>query len=663
MASSASADLLLGNRYQQPTLLRETAEARWLRVIDTHQDDQPRLIQQLRVPCHQSARQEQVIQQCQQEFAFLQRLQHPQVPRFFDFWPEQRPAECWLNVVQSAIAGPSLRQWLHDRAEQAPFLNELAVAKLLLHLLNGVGYLHSQGVIHRQLSPDTLQLDPAADRWCLTEFGGMQQALNGLQTEAVGDITTHPASADAGAALDYAPLEQVQKGILYTYSDIYAIAATIMYALTGEPPSAWRDPYTGAWDWDATPLHCPELQGILARMLAKKPSDRPQNVQGIIHMLRRIPRDSLLGAIAAQTTARENPTAKTKTAPLKTTPSKTPRPATPRATAKTASPNSLQTTPGLGQAAAQLSRWTLRLALGLGFVAAAAAIGWGVGQTWLGQTAINPDTFPDFDLSPDPTGAADQAQAQDFPLIEDGEPDPDESWSEAEQSRRRSLRDQRRQLGINYEVFRALVQYAYGQDYAAAAGVVTTVDGPREREQWDRTAQRLLNQLASLSGDARRRLGRYPDATTSELAGEAVAPATLETLTAIAFASYFPDGSPESPPLQQLWRAIAFDQARSLQQEGAIEALAEPLSRTGQLEPGQGKIYTLELAAGQTLTATLASDYTTAFAVQAPTGELLLDPEGERVWSGRIAASGQYSLILMNTFADPVDFKIGVAIE
>ncbi|MEM8638349.1 MAG: protein kinase [Cyanobacteria bacterium P01_G01_bin.54] len=652
MASSVSADSLLGNRYQHPVTLRETAGACWLRVTDTHQDNQPRILQQLHVPLHQSALQKQAIQHCQQEFAFLQRLQHPQVPQFYDFWPEHRAEGLWLNVVRAEITGPSLRQWLQERAPQAPFISEWEVAKLLLHLLNGVGYIHSQGVIHRQLSPDTLQLDQAGDRWLMTEFGGMQQALSLLQAEAAGDITTQQAHPDPEPSLDYAPLEQVQKGILYTYSDIYAIAATMMYALTGEPPSAWRNPYTGAWAWDATPLHCPELQAILARMLAQKPSDRPQNVQGIIHLLRRIPRDSLLGAQDAMERAKG----------AKTKPKAKPKPV------HFEPLNTVQTTPGLRQAALGLSRWTLRIALGVGFVAGAGAIGWGLGQTWLGQNPIDPNVFSDFDLSPDPMGVTDPAQAQDFPLIEDGEPDPDERWSEAEKARRLSLRDQRRQLGINYDFFRALVQYAYGQEYPAAAGVVVTVDGPLEREQWDRTAQRLLNQLASLSSDARRRLGRYPQTDSlPDRAGGQISAATLATLTAAAFANYFPaefpTQTPESPPLQQLWQAIAFDQAQALSRDGAILALAAPERRSGQLEPGQGQVYTLDVRAGQTLTANLTSDYTTIFAVQAPGGELLLKPGRDGFWSGRVEASGQYRLVLINAFADPMAFQLSVVVE
>ncbi|NEO88343.1 MAG: protein kinase [Spirulina sp. SIO3F2] len=645
MVRAVSAVQLLGDRYRVLETLRETPNERTLRVEDTHQENQTRVLWQRQVSFRQSELCDRAQQLCRQEFEFLQRLQHPQVPRFYDFWAQTVDAQLWLTVVREDIVGPTLRQWLQQRSEQTPWLSEREVTKFLLQVLNGVGYIHTQGVIHRHLSPDHLQLRAAEGRWVLVNFGGMSHALQLLQAEAVGDVTTQQTQDEDGEQPQYAPLEQVQKGILYTYSDIYAIAATAMYALTGQEPSAYRDPQTGAWDWSATPLACAELQAILARMLARKPGDRPQNVQSIIHLLRRIPREALSADENTTAAALESETLNTAPSNIPSDDTSTPLP---------------------------LRQWAVRAVLGLLFVVGAGAIGWGVGQTVLHRQSSNPSPFPELELSPEVALAEDaEAKALDFPLVDDGEPDPDPSWSEEEQARRLSLRDQRRQLGIDYEFFRALVQYAYGQAYPAPSGVFLVVDGALERQQWDALAQRLLNQLAGLSDDARRRLGRYEQPIklgATEIQQRQVTPVLFEALVAAHFETYFPDQSPDSPPLKQLWRAIAFDQLNHLRQSQPIEELSltpgsTEITQAEQLAAGQGKIYTLSLESDQLLTTNLVGESTTILTVQTPSGELLLELGRDRFWSGRTIESGDHRLVILNTATEPADFQLYLTME
>lgn len=641
MVCPVASDQLLDNRYRILAILGESQWGCTLRVEDTHRDDESRVIRQLRVPFSQAALYDRAHQLCQQEFDFLQRLQHPQVPQFYDFFGWESESERWFCMVQEDVPGPTLRQWLHDRDPDATaVLSEAEAAQFLQQVLNGLGYIHTQGVIHRNLSPDNLIRRTADGRFVLIDFGGMKHILTTLSAEARGDVTTHNAVGAALAdELPYAPLEQVQKGILYTYSDIYAIASTVMLSLTGREPHELRDLETGAWDWSGTSLHCEDLQTILAQMLARQPSDRPQSVHGIIQELRRIPQEVLGLTETSQSVL---------------------------------SLTKFETSPAVQTSWAKRG---IRLAtLGLVFTAVAGALGWGGGQLWLRQQGVVSEIVSDLELSPDLELSEANAQVVDFPLVDDGEPEPDEQFSAAERDRKIALRDERRQLGIDYEFFQALVQYAYGQKYPDRAGRQPSNQPEDEafRADWDAVAQNWLEQLGQLSGETRRRLGNYSDKVFSrwqrELEKQDIAPSTLELLTTAEFKTYFPDQSPNNATLQQLWRAIAFEHVQAFRTGKSVEQLTTApeetnVLRSGELAPNQSQLYTVELKGEERLIANLVSDQAATLMVQAPNGEALLKPDEDRLWSGRVTAAGVYRVTVISRSADIANFQLYITVE
>lgn len=645
MVCPVASDQLLDNRYRIVEILGESQWGCTLRVEDTHQADEHRVIRQLRVPFAQTELYDRARQLCQQEFDFLQRLQHPQVPQFYNFFAWEGESERWFCVVQEVVVGLTLRQWLHDREpEESQVLSEAEAAQFLQQVLNGVGYIHTQGVIHRNLSPDNLIRRAVDGRFVLIDFGGMKHILTTLSAEARGDITTHNAvGAVLAEELPYAPLEQVQKGILYTYSDIYAIAGTVMLSLTGQEPHQLRDRETGEWDWSATPLHCDDLQKILARMLARHPSDRPQSVHGIIQDLRRIPQDVLSlpetgqGAVLSATKFERHKASETAT---------------------------------LGA-----RRGVLLMVLGLLFATGAGALGWGIGQLWIRQQVVVSDIVPDLELSPELELSEANAQVVDFPLVDDGEPEPDEQLSAAERDRKLELRDRRRQLGIDYEFFQDFVQYVYGESYPDRAGRFPSneADDASLRTDWDAVSQNCLEQLSQLSSESRRRLGDYSSQVfgrwQQELARQDIAPSTLELLTTATFETYFPEKSPDSnTALRQLWRAIAFEHVQALRSGESVEGLTtEPdgtaLLRSGELEPNQSQLYTVELEGEQRLVANLVSDQAATLMVQAPNGEALLKPDVDRLWSGLITEPGTYRVTVLSRAVDIANFQLYVTVE
>lgn len=97
---------------------------------------------------------------------------------------------------------------------------------ILLETIKTMKMVHQRGLIHRDLSPDNLMLDPA---------GGVRI----LDLGAAKDLDKGGASSMVVAKNGFTPLEQyTQRGDSDPATDVYALAATSFYALTGNIPQA-----------------------------------------------------------------------------------------------------------------------------------------------------------------------------------------------------------------------------------------------------------------------------------------------------------------------------------------------------------------------------------------------------------------------------------------
>jgi serine/threonine-protein kinase len=86
------------------------------------------------------------------------------------------------------------------------------------------------------------------------------------------------------------------------------------------------------------------------------------------------------------------------------------------------------------------------------------------------------------------------------------------------------------------------------------------------------------------------------------------------------------------------------------------------------LEPGEGRVYILNLSESQLLRVNLqAPPQSTRMSiyVPSPTDELpfLLEDSRERTWSGELPQSGYYEIAIVNTQNDPLDYALDVAAD
>ena len=125
------------------------------------------------------------------------------------------------------IQGSDLKAFI---AQNGGRLSEHAVLALLWPLLGALEAVHAQGILHRDISPDNIFItDSGVVK--LLDFGSARQVL-GEQSKSLS-VVLKPG---------FAPVEQYQThGRQGEWTDVYALAATAYYCLTGRVPESAMD--------------------------------------------------------------------------------------------------------------------------------------------------------------------------------------------------------------------------------------------------------------------------------------------------------------------------------------------------------------------------------------------------------------------------------------
>jgi serine/threonine protein kinase len=116
----------------------------------------------------------------------------------------------------------TLRRWCKDRGRPP---TQIELDNLLSPLIDALEVIHSNGVLHRDVSPDNV-LMRLNDQPVLIDFGSARLAVG--QRGAMSAIVKHgfsPHEQYATASARQGP-----------WSDIYALAATVFFLIAGKPP-------------------------------------------------------------------------------------------------------------------------------------------------------------------------------------------------------------------------------------------------------------------------------------------------------------------------------------------------------------------------------------------------------------------------------------------
>jgi serine/threonine-protein kinase len=214
----------------------------------------------------------------EREANVLKKLQHPQIPRFHASLQVKIGAKDFFFLVQDYVDGDNYYQLLEQRESQAKTFSEEEVITLLQQILPVLSYIHSRDVVHRDISPDNLIWRRSDNLPVLIDFGGVKQlpASQGFWRTKLAENNTLLGKKG------YAPEEQLRQGKAFFSSDLYSLAVTSLVLLTGQEPQKLYDSYQGIWRWGKEIRVSPQLEAVLKRMLAYKPSDRYQRAEQIL---------------------------------------------------------------------------------------------------------------------------------------------------------------------------------------------------------------------------------------------------------------------------------------------------------------------------------------------------------------------------------------------
>ncbi|MEH2287566.1 serine/threonine-protein kinase [Nostoc sp.] len=217
----------------------------------------------------------------EREASVLKKLQHPQIPRFHASLQVKIGTKDFFFLVQDYVDGDNYYQLLEQRESQGKTFSEEEVITLLQQILPVLSYIHSQDVIHRDISPDNLIWRRSDNLPVLIDFGGVKQlpASQGFWRTKLAENNTLLGKKG------YAPEEQLRQGKAFFSSDLYSLAVTTLVLLTGEQPQKLYDSYQGIWGWGKQIQVSPQLEAVLKKMLAYRPSDRYQRAEQILRDL------------------------------------------------------------------------------------------------------------------------------------------------------------------------------------------------------------------------------------------------------------------------------------------------------------------------------------------------------------------------------------------
>jgi serine/threonine protein kinase len=206
----------------------------------------------------------------QKEARALAQLQHPNIVGVHQIFEANGTAYMALDFVEGTD--------LFDLLDQNPgALGPEAIEELAIVLLQALSYVHENGILHRDISPDNILLDPNGIP-VLIDFGAARQSA----TQASRVLSRVHTVKDG-----YSPQEFYIAGSAQSpSSDLYALAATFVHLITGYPPpnSSLRlaavaerkqDPYqplAGRF-----PAYDPRLLGTIDRCLSLFAKDRLQS--------------------------------------------------------------------------------------------------------------------------------------------------------------------------------------------------------------------------------------------------------------------------------------------------------------------------------------------------------------------------------------------------
>ncbi len=268
---------ILENRYQILQELGDGGFGKTFIAEDTHIPSRRRCVIKQLKPMNKSSQVYQLVKQrFQREAAVLEALGNnsQQIPTLYAYFESGGQ----FYLVQEYIEGDTLARRLQTQGVEG----ESAVSKIVVNTLQILDYVHSQGIVHRDIKPENIILRRLDDLPVLIDFGAVKETM---QTTVSQGGSTSKSSIVIGTP-GFMPAEQTAGRPVFA-SDLYALALTAIYLMTGKiPQDLTTDPYTGELGWqEFAPGVSPDFAAVINKAIQSHPRERYRTAKEMLNAL------------------------------------------------------------------------------------------------------------------------------------------------------------------------------------------------------------------------------------------------------------------------------------------------------------------------------------------------------------------------------------------
>jgi serine/threonine protein kinase, bacterial len=199
----------------------------------------------------------------------LQKLgNHPQIPQLLAHFEQEQE----FYLVQQFIDGHTLsKELVSDKR-----WSQTDAIEFFQDCLSILDFIHSNGVIHRDIKPDNIIRRQQDNKVVLVDFGTVKEIVL-AQTQLVN-------STVAVGTRGYMPTEQA-RGKPRITSDIYALGIIGIQALTGVHPIQFQEDENGEFLWESQADTSSEFAAIINKMVRYHFKDRYQSAKEVLEEL------------------------------------------------------------------------------------------------------------------------------------------------------------------------------------------------------------------------------------------------------------------------------------------------------------------------------------------------------------------------------------------
>ncbi|UFP92868.1 serine/threonine-protein kinase [Gloeobacter morelensis] len=272
---------LLDGRYKILQILGAGGFSQTYLALDTRRPSSPTCVVKHLKPTSENPGSLQIARRLfRSEAETLERIgHHDQIPRLLAYFEEDEE----FYLVQEFIEGHVLATELQPDAP----MGEARVAAMLQDVLSTLAFVHSQGVIHRDVKPDNLIRRSGDGKLVLVDFGAVKTVWSrpaALPSSQRGGTVAGTIIGTPG----YMSTEQ-GRGKPRPSSDIYALGMIGIQALTGlNPMELPEDSRTGEPLWQENTQASPGLCAILSKMVSYHFKDRYQTAGEALEALQHL---------------------------------------------------------------------------------------------------------------------------------------------------------------------------------------------------------------------------------------------------------------------------------------------------------------------------------------------------------------------------------------